>query len=142
MRVLRVGRISFLVIIFSFVLPVIVTLINPPQFIDQKDLKDLSFEVPQEINVTERKNFVYLTFRSPFGEEKVPEKKKSDLAIEFLIPNVTMVYRGKEAYMVVQNEIKKEGDSYSDLIVERILHDKILFRTKKGGKKIWVNLSQ
>ncbi|MCX7857671.1 MAG: hypothetical protein N2513_06795 [Deltaproteobacteria bacterium] len=137
---LKVGKLPLVMIILTFLLPFGARFLKPPKVLDDRDLSLLSFEVPQEILVTEKKHLTQTQFPSPFREDRGALIGKGKLFIETVTPKLSLIYKGRQEYALLENEIKKEGDTFKDFMVEEIMYDKILLKTKRGGKKIWVNL--
>lgn len=142
MGVLRVSKLSIVLITFSVCLFVLTLYLNPNQIVGRKDLKMPKIEVPELPKLSERKEFQEHAIRSPFGEREllaIP-KATTPARVEIQPPKVTMVYKGRDAYVLFGEEIRKEGETIGDFVVERIRDGKVLLKRKKGGKEIWVNV--
>ncbi|MCX7917342.1 MAG: hypothetical protein N2589_04365 [bacterium] len=73
-------------------------------------------------------------------EEKIIEKPKEEIVVKpketFEKPNFKIsgiVYDKEQPYVIINNEVKKQGEEIGDFIIEKILEEKIILRDNDGN---------
>lgn len=142
MGVFKLGKVPIVLVLLSIALLALSIYLKPQQIVGKEDLKVPKIEVPELPQISERKVFSDLALTSPLGEKElmVVQKKSVEVKIEKPPPKVMMVYKGRESYALFGEEIRKEGESLGEFVVEGIKDNKVLLREKKGGKRLWVSL--
>ncbi len=128
--------ITVLIIAISAILPFVAFKLKAPQFLNPLEISIANFQEPQQINIVERKISYTKTVEDPF---KISERVKISLKEDLNISSLSMIYKGKDRYVIFGENIVKEGDRLGDLSILRILDDKVLIKDGKG-EKIWLRL--
>ncbi|MCS7203424.1 MAG: hypothetical protein NZ809_03120 [Thermodesulfovibrio sp.] len=129
----RKFKISIILFLISLVLPFAAYNIKPPKFIGTTETQIASFQLP-EIHHFEIKEKASMKVSDPFklAERTLPKEKLS-------LPVLSMIYTGKNRYVILGDSIIKEGEKWGEFRVKKINLDKILLVDKKG-EKIWLKM--
>lgn len=127
--------------VFSVVLPFVAYKARPPRYLTNRDLQIASFQEPFQIQVAERKTYQIASLDNPFylKEERLGKTERENEQKSLFVPPLSLLYRGKEKYVAIGEEILKEGERVGEFEVVTVLDDRVLIKDKKGQKK-WLKL--
>lgn len=133
-------KIFHIVLIASLVLPIIAYKIKAPRFITAKELQIAQFQEPSLAEIKEKRALVDIVLSDPFRLEKKQSFTITEKPREVL-PTIqlSLIYSGKNKYVMIGDRIFKEGDRFDGFIIARISHDRVLLKDKKG-EEIWLKL--
>lgn len=134
-------KISAIIFVVSIILPILAYKIKSPTFLNTTEMEILRLQEPAKIDIIEKREFQEFSLDDPFKlGEKVKMSTQEDLAKKQLgIFYISLIYHGKERYVILGENIAKEGDRIGDVKVVKILNDRVLLKNKKG-EKIWLKL--
>lgn len=133
-------NIVYILWIVSLILPIIAYKAKPPRFITERELQIGQFQEPPLVEVKEKALSKDIALSDPFKIDEKQRISSTEKSKEFL-PNVqlSLIYKGKEKYVMIGDKIFKEGDRFNGFTINKISQDKVLLKDKKG-EEIWLKL--
>lgn len=129
-----------ILIVLTIVFPYLAKKVKVPQFISQHEQRILEAREPISFKTVERRDFASVSPKDPF---KIAERAKS-LAATKRAPSisgtVSLIYQGRDKYVIINDRIFKEGETFESFTIKKILVDRVLLRTPEG-EEIWLRLN-
>ncbi len=129
-------KIALLIFVVSAILPFVAFKLKAPQFLNPLERRIADFQEPTQIQIFKKKTSYNVSLDDPF---KISERAKMVSKKDMSISSLSMIYKGKNKYVIFGDNIVKEGDRIGDLRVVKILNDKVLIKDGKG-EEIWLRL--
>lgn len=132
--------IMIIMLILSIVLPFTAFLIKAPSFISEKEMTIIKFKEPSSFELKMRKYFDDLILTDPFKSVEKARSDNSEKSKKLVSPGqISLIYSGKNKFVIIGNIILKEGDKFENFTVRKIFIDRVLLIDIKG-EEIWLNV--
>ncbi len=130
----RLKTIAIAVAIISLSFPIIALKLKIPEL-----KQDAVLNIPVEELVLKKREPVKYDIKNPFLVET--KKLSSPVYGEITPEMIKLVYSGKDRFLIVNDEIVREGQFFYNFKVLRIYPDKIKIRDNKGVER-WIKLPE
>lgn len=137
----KLNKLIAITFIISFTLPILASQLKIPKFLNSLEIKIAQFQEPARIEIGERKGLNEISLDDPFKlSDRAKISTQGDLAKRQLdLPYLSLIYQGKNKYVMLGDRFAKEGERVGDFRVIKILNDRVLIRDKKG-EKTWLKM--
>lgn len=135
---------SDILLFFSLILaissPFVAKKAKVPTFISPEEQRIADAREPAKIEIVQRKDFTTAEIRDPFRVAERAKLSATNQRKPLPTGSISLIYLGRERYVIINDRIFKEGDVFENLTVAKILNDRILLKSPEG-EEIWLRIN-